>query len=263
MRTAITWTFILLLATAGLSTGQEKAQFPGQKEKGFLLPNGWTITPAGDQVLLTDLPLNILPLPTTKHALVATSGYNAHELSIVDLDAKQKGANRDRAAKLVRPGVSPMGDKLWWSGGGAACCTRSCLKDGKLDAGRRRRSDAQRQRRQPQAKLPQRPGARRQEEHALLARHRRRQADRHRSGGPRRRAARSTLGGRPYDVGHRPQRLAAVRLRLGRPHRAGRRSRPTCASWPRSPSASIPIRSRCIPRTTGCSSPAPRATACR
>ena len=35
---------------------------PGPTAEGFLLPNGWTIRPAGRQVPLTDLPLNILPL---------------------------------------------------------------------------------------------------------------------------------------------------------------------------------------------------------
>jgi hypothetical protein len=49
--------------------------FPGQKKDGFLLPNGWMITPAGEQVLLKDLPLNIVPLADGRHALVATSGF--------------------------------------------------------------------------------------------------------------------------------------------------------------------------------------------
>src|SRR5437867_186251 len=68
----------------------EAPRFPGRTAQGFLLPNGWTVTPAGDQVIVTDLPLNIVPLADNRHALVATSGYNAHELSLIDLDAKEK-----------------------------------------------------------------------------------------------------------------------------------------------------------------------------
>jgi hypothetical protein len=66
---------------------QDKPRFAGPTAQGFLLPNGWTISPVGKQVTLTDLPLNILPLADGRHALVATSGFNKHELSLVDLSA--------------------------------------------------------------------------------------------------------------------------------------------------------------------------------
>ena len=55
---------------------------------GFRLPNGWTITPAGG-VVLPDLPLNIIPLADNRHALAATSGYNAHQIALVDLVEKK------------------------------------------------------------------------------------------------------------------------------------------------------------------------------
>src|SRR5262245_59492810 len=82
---------LLLLALAASATlvVAEENQFPGQKADGFLLPNGAKLTPAGDQVPLKDLPLNVVPLSDGKHALVATSGYNAHELSLVDLDSSE------------------------------------------------------------------------------------------------------------------------------------------------------------------------------
>ena len=37
------------------------------------------------QVQTTDLPLNIIPLKDNRHALVATSGFNTHKLSLIDL----------------------------------------------------------------------------------------------------------------------------------------------------------------------------------
>src|SRR3954452_8373479 len=73
------------LALSLIVNAQDVPRFAGPTERGFLLPNGWTISPAGDQIGLTDLPLNILPLDGGRLALVATSGYNAHELSLVDL----------------------------------------------------------------------------------------------------------------------------------------------------------------------------------
>ena len=78
---------LCVLCPAGQLGGheQDKPVFPGPTDKGFLLPNGWTITPAGKHVPLTDLPLNIVPLPSGEHALVATSGYKKHQLSLIDL----------------------------------------------------------------------------------------------------------------------------------------------------------------------------------
>src|SRR5262249_22670640 len=84
---------LLLLVTACLSfcgvvPAQESPQYAGPTKAGFLLPNGGVVSPVGEQVPVTDLPLNILPLPDGRHALVATSGYNAHELTLVDVDKK-------------------------------------------------------------------------------------------------------------------------------------------------------------------------------
>ena len=67
----------------------EKPRFAGPSEQGFLLPNGWTLTPAGEHLQLNDLPLNIIALPDGEHVLVSTNGYNAHELSLVNLASKQ------------------------------------------------------------------------------------------------------------------------------------------------------------------------------
>src|SRR3954468_14951764 len=68
----------------------------GQTSDGYLLPNGWTLTPAGEQITLTDMPLNIVPLADGKHVLVASSGYNQHELCVVDL-AEKKIKSREKA----------------------------------------------------------------------------------------------------------------------------------------------------------------------
>ena len=81
---------------------------------------------------VADLPLNILPLPDSRHVLVATSGYNAHELSLIDLG---KRAVVDRQA--VRESwfglaASPRFDRIWWSGGGGNIVHRFELDGPKL-----------------------------------------------------------------------------------------------------------------------------------
>jgi YVTN family beta-propeller protein len=95
------------------------AHYAGPTEKGFLLPNGWTLSPAGDQVILPDLPLNIVPMADGKHALVATSGFNAHDLSVVNLADKQVVSKQTVRQSWYGLALDPTGSKVWWSGGGA------------------------------------------------------------------------------------------------------------------------------------------------
>src|SRR6201991_5215462 len=86
-----TVTAVLLLA--GIAVAQPPAApptsdpmaRPGPTKDGFLLPNGWHLTPVGKHVEITDLPLNIQPLKDNRHAIVTTNGFNKHEISLVDL----------------------------------------------------------------------------------------------------------------------------------------------------------------------------------
>ena len=53
-------TAVLAIGLCCLATVPGRADnnpvFPGPTKDGFLLPNGWTVTPVGKQVLITDLP---------------------------------------------------------------------------------------------------------------------------------------------------------------------------------------------------------------
>src|SRR5579864_1213046 len=96
---------------------QEKPRFPGPTEKGFLLPNGWHITPIGQQVDTSDLPLNILPLADGKHVLVACDGFNRHELLVIDL-AEHKAVDRQSVFQSwFGLAASKDQDRVWWAGG--------------------------------------------------------------------------------------------------------------------------------------------------
>jgi YVTN family beta-propeller protein len=98
---------------------EDKPSRPGPTEKGFVLPNGWTITPVGRQVVLTDLPLNIAPLADNKHALVATNGYNTHELSLIDLTSGRIVDKQTVKQSWFGLALTPDEKHVWWSGGGA------------------------------------------------------------------------------------------------------------------------------------------------
>jgi YVTN family beta-propeller protein len=130
------FTAVCLTVVAAFSLpafGQEKPRFPGPTEKGFLLPNGWHITPVGQQVETSDLPLNIIPLADGKHVLMACNGFNRHELMVIDL-AEQKIVDRQSAFQSwFGVATSPEQDRVWWAGGGCGYLHTFDLKNAKLE----------------------------------------------------------------------------------------------------------------------------------
>jgi YVTN family beta-propeller protein len=121
-----------LLVTLPLLADEKPPRFPGPTEKGFLLPNGWTISPVGKQVPLTDLPLNIIPLGDSKHVLVGTSGYNRHELSLIDLTNQTVVDRQVVRQSWFGLALDPREGRIWWSGGGADMLHTFVMKDDKL-----------------------------------------------------------------------------------------------------------------------------------
>src|SRR5262245_61785683 len=109
----------LAFVAAAPAADPPKPTFAGPTETGFLLPNGWHLTPVGRHIDVTDLPLNIHPLKDGKHALVTTNGFNRHEISLVDLEAGKVGAAECARQSWFGLAVSKAEDRVWWSGGGA------------------------------------------------------------------------------------------------------------------------------------------------
>src|SRR5437762_12554442 len=112
-----------LLLTASLAIAQNKPTknppgFPGPTDAGFVLPNGWKLTPAGQQIILTDLPLNIRTTPDGKYALVATNGYNAHELTAIEIASGKKVSAERAPQSWFGLAADKEVSRLWWSGGG-------------------------------------------------------------------------------------------------------------------------------------------------
>ncbi len=131
---AVTLPFVIVASGQEKPNGERAVQprYSGQTEKGFLLPNGWTLTPAGEHVALTDLPLNITPLADGRHALAATSGYNTHNLSLIDLDARSVVANETVRQSWFGLAVDEKAGKVWWSGGGSNLLHAFSLKENGL-----------------------------------------------------------------------------------------------------------------------------------
>src|SRR5205085_10843619 len=113
------WLYALIVLAILLpcfTRAQEPAKpvFPGASKAGYLLPNGWRLTPAGRQVPLTDLPLNIAVSEDGKLAFVATSGYNAHELTAVELATGKKADVASAAQSWFGLAHDPPSGRFWW-----------------------------------------------------------------------------------------------------------------------------------------------------
>jgi YVTN family beta-propeller protein len=129
-----------LTATGGRAWSDEEAAKPQDGAVGApaddatLLPNGWKLTPAGRQVVTTDLPLNILTSPDGRYAFVATSGYNSHDLTVIELESGNKIASTSRQQSWFGLAADFKEGMLWWSGGGSGQLHAFQWSDGKLQS---------------------------------------------------------------------------------------------------------------------------------
>ncbi len=128
----LTRSLLCLLALASLGSAQEKSPVAGPTETGFLLPNGWHLTPVGKHFTTTDLPLNVIPLADSKHVLVGTSGYNKHNLYLVDISGEggEQVAGATSRESWYGLAVDEPAGKVWWSGGGYGNLHTFDLRDG-------------------------------------------------------------------------------------------------------------------------------------
>ena len=99
------WSVVIV----GAAMAQDATRYAGPTDNGFLLPNGWTLKPAGEHIPLPDLPLNIIALADNRHALTSTAGYNAHELVSHRSGCPASRRSSGSQAKLVRPGDEHQG----------------------------------------------------------------------------------------------------------------------------------------------------------
>jgi DNA-binding beta-propeller fold protein YncE len=68
----------------------KKIILPGKFEDYTLLPNGWKLTPAGEQVGIGEFPLNLIITKDGKYALTSNSGTKENSISVIDLTAKKE-----------------------------------------------------------------------------------------------------------------------------------------------------------------------------
>src|SRR5205807_8338648 len=73
-----------------------------------------------------------IPLPGNRQALVATSGYNKHQISVVDLEGQTVISSETVPESWFGLATTPDQSGVWWSGGGSNRLFRFGLNNGKL-----------------------------------------------------------------------------------------------------------------------------------
>jgi DNA-binding beta-propeller fold protein YncE len=112
----------LCLAVEPAVCAPDKAspEWPGRKPDGsVLLPNRWSLMPAGVQVDVADFPVNIAIHPDGRFAAVLHCGYSAHEVHIIDI-AKAAVVQRVKVDEAFY-GIefAESGKRLYVSGAGS------------------------------------------------------------------------------------------------------------------------------------------------
>src|SRR6516165_5780878 len=70
------------------ATHAARQELPGlQPDGSVLLPNQWSLRPAGITVELRDFPINVAVHPSGRYASVLHSGYSRHQILVLDIDA--------------------------------------------------------------------------------------------------------------------------------------------------------------------------------
>ncbi|MFA6543898.1 MAG: beta-propeller fold lactonase family protein [Limisphaerales bacterium] len=120
LRAAVASLSIVAVLQAADAQNSQLPRWPGrQPDNSVLLPNMWSLRPAGVQVDLADFPVNIALHPDGKLAAVLHAGYSAHEIAIVDI-AKAAVLNRTKVEETFY-GIefARDGKRLYASGAGS------------------------------------------------------------------------------------------------------------------------------------------------
>jgi DNA-binding beta-propeller fold protein YncE len=118
---------------ASRDTGDGKL-WPGRQADGsLLLPNQWSLKPAGEQIPLADFPVNIAVHPSGRYAAVLHSGFSAHELWVIDLERREVTAKQRIRESFYGLEFDASGKNVYCSGAGEEVVHAFEFKDGLLE----------------------------------------------------------------------------------------------------------------------------------
>jgi len=109
------------------------ANLPGPRPDGsVLLPNQWSLRPAGRQVDLGDFPVNIAVQPSGRFAAIVHSGFAAHQILVVDLNAAKVVCRQPVHETFYGVEFSHSGRHLYCSGASDEVVHCFDFQDGQL-----------------------------------------------------------------------------------------------------------------------------------
>ncbi|MEW6207822.1 MAG: beta-propeller fold lactonase family protein, partial [Acidobacteriota bacterium] len=114
---ALVMTLCFLSPSSIASQSKSSRKMPGQTARGTLLPNGWTLTPEGEQIEVSDLPLNMEMSRDGRYLIVATGGAGDQTINVIDLLSKTKTQTVEIAKSWLGLALSPDGRRVFASGG--------------------------------------------------------------------------------------------------------------------------------------------------
>lgn len=122
-------------ALCGVSRGAAASQLPGwQPDGSILLPNQWSLKPAGRETPLGDFPLNLAVHPDGRYAAVLHCGWGPHEVRIIDLRTRRAVSQAAISESFYGLSWSADGSALFVSGAGAEVVHAFAFADGYLSA---------------------------------------------------------------------------------------------------------------------------------
>ncbi len=107
----------LTMVVLASMTAMAQVRLPGANNEGYLLPNGWTITPFGDTIKTSDLIANMVTTPDGSYVLASTGGYNSHELVLIDVKTNEAVQRVQRPTLWFGMAFAPDGKSVYVSGG--------------------------------------------------------------------------------------------------------------------------------------------------
>jgi DNA-binding beta-propeller fold protein YncE/phospholipase C len=117
------------------ATTNAAAFWPGRQADGsMLLPNQWSLRPAGTSIELGDFPVNMVLSPDARFAAVLHCGYNQHEVVVVSLADGKIVCRTDVGEAFYGITFSPDGRRLYCSGASSEVIHAFDFAAGKLAA---------------------------------------------------------------------------------------------------------------------------------
>jgi YVTN family beta-propeller protein len=115
--------FLLLLFVLSVSSFAQTTReavgktLPGPKAGKMLLPNGWSLTPEGKQIPISDLPLNMESSPNGRFLLVTTNGYGEQTIAVIDTLTNKSVQVVQVKKSWLGLAFAPDGKRFYVSGG--------------------------------------------------------------------------------------------------------------------------------------------------